>query len=66
MDAEELKVERTPYGTFLVTTTSGDVYRLNDRDGALDVATDHGAVAVMPRAANAVELHGRRKRGDTW
>lgn len=61
---QELTVEgRTDSNVILITTTSGDVYRLKDRDGSLDITTHDGAISVHPRAANAIELRGDKANG---
>lgn len=51
-----LEVHITQYGTWDVTTSTGAHYRLNERDGRLEVRVQDGGVAVHPRGANAVEI----------
>lgn len=43
------------YGSWDVTTSTGAMFRLNDRNGHLEVRAD-GLLAVYPRAANTLEV----------
>lgn len=51
-----LNVEITEYGTWNVTTSSGAQYRLNDRNGRLEIRVQVGGLIVHPRSSNVVEL----------
>lgn len=51
-----LEIAITEYGTWEVTTSTGGTFRLNDRNGNLEVRVPEGDLVVRPQSANVVEL----------
>lgn len=54
-----MEIAITEYGTWNVTTSSGAQFRLNDRDGHLEVRAPEGNLVVHPKSSNAVELEAQ-------
>lgn len=51
-----MEVTPNDYEGWNVITSNGAKFTLRERDGALDIRSEHGGLVVQPRSSNVIEV----------